>query len=81
MKDVMEWCQYYVTLPYRGAMSSVNIMHYITVLFIYFHEINEDIKTNFSFPIASSNRQNNRTRLLICFPMLNLFLQSYLCSP
>jgi hypothetical protein len=40
MKDVMEWCQYYVTLPYHGDMSSVSIMHYITVLCIYVHKIN-----------------------------------------
>jgi tRNA C32,U32 (ribose-2'-O)-methylase TrmJ len=43
MKDVMEWCQYYVTLPHHGAMSSVNIMHYVTVLCIYFYEINEEV--------------------------------------
>ena len=65
----MEWGQYYVTLPYHGAMSSVNIMHYITVPCIYLHEISEDIKSTFLFPVTSSDCQNNRTQLIICFPM------------
>jgi len=67
MKDVMEWCQYYVKLPCHGAVSSVNIMHYITVLCVCVHEINEDINSTFLFPITSSDCQNNRTQLLICF--------------